>query len=72
MTGRLYESCDVLLTPTLAEETPRIGHFDPTTDYRQIIDRLVDWAAFTPLQNATGEPAVSLPLGSRRAGCRWE
>lgn len=68
VTGRLYESCDVLLTPTLADETPRIGHFDPTTDYRQIIDRLVDWAAFTPLQNATGEPAVSLPLGESPGG----
>lgn len=68
VTARLYENCDVLLTPTLAEETPRIGHLDPTAGYRQIIDRLVDWAAFTPLQNATGEPAISLPLGQSPIG----
>ena len=30
--------------------------------------RLMDWVAFTPLQNATGEPAVSLPLATTAAG----
>jgi amidase len=63
ITARLARDHDVVLTPTLADVTPRIGHLDPTADYRQIIDRLVDWVAFTPLQNATGEPAISLPLG---------
>ena len=59
---------DVLLTPTLAEEPPRIGHLDPTADYDQIIDRLVDWVAFTPLQNVTGDPSISLPLGQSASG----
>ncbi|MDT5412815.1 MAG: amidase, partial [Mycobacterium sp.] len=53
---------DLVLTPTLADEPPQIGHLDPTADYDQIIDRLQDWVAFTPLQNVTGEPAISLPL----------
>ena len=67
----LSATYDVVLTPTLADETPRIGHLDPTADYEQIMDRLIDWVAFTPLQNATGDPAISLPLarvGSRPAG----
>jgi amidase len=68
VTDRFYRDHDVLLTPTLADETPRIGHLDPTADYQQIIDRLVDWVAFTPLQNATGEPAISLPLARSSAG----
>jgi amidase len=59
---------DVLLTPTLAGEPPRIGHLDPTADYDQIIDRLVDWVAFTPLQNVTGDPAISLPLAQSANG----
>ncbi len=59
---------DVVLMPTLADETPRIGHLDPTADYEQIIDRLIDWVAFTPLQNATGEPAISLPLAQSASG----
>ncbi len=68
VTARLYETYDVILMPTLAEETPRIGHLDPTADYQQIIDRLIDWVAFTPLQNATGEPAISLPLAQSASG----
>jgi amidase len=68
VTARLYQTYDVLLMPTLADETPRIGHLDPTADYQQIIDRLIDWVAFTPLQNVTGEPAISLPLGQSASG----
>ncbi len=68
VTERLYEDYDVLLTPTVADETPRIGHLDPMADYQQVIDRLADWVSFTPLQNVTGEPAVSLPLAQSAEG----
>lgn len=68
VTARFYRDYDVLLTPTLTDETPRIGHLDPTADYQQIIDRLSEWVGFTPLQNATGEPAISLPLAESDAG----
>ena len=57
-----------MLTPTLATETPRIGHLAPTSDYDTIMDRLLEWVAFTPLQNATGDPAISLPLATTAAG----
>jgi amidase len=68
VTERFYRHYDVLLTPTLAEETPRIGHLDPTADYQQVIDRLAEWVGFTPLQNVTGEPAISLPLAETASG----
>ena len=68
ITSRLSQIHDVVLTPTLAEVTPRIGHLDPTLDYQQIIDRLIEWVAFTPLQNVTGEPAISLPLAESASG----
>jgi amidase len=61
-TARLTRTYDVVMTPTVADETPQIGYLDPMADYEQIIDRLSDWVAFTPLQNVTGEPAISLPL----------
>jgi amidase len=32
------------------------------------MSRLLEWVAFTPLQNATGAPAVSLPLATTAAG----
>jgi amidase len=68
VTARLFRTYDAILTPTLASETPRIGHLDPTADYQQIMDRLMDWVAFTPLQNVTGEPAISLPVAQSATG----
>jgi len=63
-----YEKYDIALTPTLATATPEVGHLDPTQDYATILDRLLDWVAFTPWQNVTGAPAISLPLESTPSG----
>ncbi|UXA08692.1 amidase [Mycobacterium sp. SMC-2] len=66
-TARFFGTYDAVLTPTVADETPRIGFLAPT-DYRQVLDRLIDWVSFTPLQNVTGEPAISLPLAQSSEG----
>ncbi|MDP2772863.1 MAG: amidase [Nocardioides sp.] len=63
-----FRQYDVILTPTLAARTPKVGHLDPTQEYDTIMDRLVEWVAFTPLQNATGDPAISLPLATTGDG----
>ena len=63
-----FREVDVVLSPTLATPTPRVGHLDPTQDYETVMERLLQWVAFTPYQNATGEPAISLPLGTDPAG----
>ena len=68
ITARLGRTYDAVLMPTLAEITPRIGHLDPTADFDQVLDRLIDWVGFTPLQNATGDPAISLPLAQSAEG----
>jgi len=59
---------DVTLTPTLAHETPLVGHLAPTRPYEEVLERLMAWVAFTPWQNVTGGPAVSLPLQTTRSG----
>ncbi len=59
---------DLVLSPTLGHTTPRIGHLSPTVEFPEMFDRLVRYAAFTPLNNAAGAPAVSLPLGSTSDG----
>ncbi|MDG3016870.1 amidase [Speluncibacter jeojiensis] len=64
----LYERYDVVLTPTVSHLTPRIGHLDPTLPYDVVMGRLLDWVGFTPWQNATGEPAISLPFGLNSHG----
>ncbi|MEO9324513.1 amidase [Nocardioides sp. C4-1] len=63
-----HETYDVTLTPTLATVTPPVGHLDPTLPYETIIERLLAWVAFTPLHNATGDPAISLPLATSSEG----
>ncbi|HET8559137.1 MAG TPA: amidase [Marmoricola sp.] len=59
-----YERYDVALTPVLARTTPKLGWLDPRQPYDVVIANLLDWVTFTPLQNATGDPAISLPMGA--------
>ena len=66
--ARHHATYDVTLSPTLATETPRVGHLRGDQSYEEIMERLMDWVAFTPLANATGEPAISLPLATTSAG----
>lgn len=54
---------DVALSPTLAHTTPELGYLSPAGEFPQMFERLVRYAAFTPLNNAAGSPAISLPLG---------
>jgi amidase len=64
----LHTSYDVILTPTLARETPPIGWLDPMQDYEVVMDRILQWVAFTPWHNATGAPAISLPITRTSSG----
>lgn len=68
LSAEFYASYDVTLTPTLGAVTPPLGHLDPTQPYETVIERLVEWVSFTPWQNATGDPAVSLPLATSAEG----
>jgi amidase len=48
--------------------TPELGWLDPSQSYETVIERLLQWVAFTPLQNASGDPAISLPMGMSSKG----
>ena len=63
-----HQTYDAVLTPTVAAETPQLGHLDPMLDFEEIMERLMAWVAFTPWQNITGQPAVSLPLQTTARG----
>src|SRR6185503_10477750 len=61
--GQFHERYDAWLTPTLgappiALRTINIEQRDVMTAFAPIID----YVPFTALQNATGQPAISLPL----------
>jgi amidase len=54
---------DLLLTPTLAEPPVRIGEHDPAPDDpMRGMKRAAQFVPFTPPFNATGQPAINVPL----------
>lgn len=59
----LFQNCDVFLSPTLTHVAPPLGYLSPTLPFDVLFPRIVQWAGYTPLANATGAPAISLPLG---------
>jgi amidase len=59
---------DVMLSPVVAHTTPKLGYLAPDVDFETLFPRLRNYACFTPLNNATGSPAMSLPLGSTSEG----
>ncbi|MCL5006003.1 MAG: amidase family protein [Acidobacteria bacterium] len=61
--ARFMEKYDAWLTPTLAEPPVPLGTFDSTPDNPlRGFYRAVDYVPFTPIANATGQPAMSVPL----------
>jgi amidase len=62
--GEYYESgFDLLLTPTLAQPPLPLGALNPEpANPLGAWEKLVGFIPFTPVQNLTGEPAISLPL----------
>lgn len=61
--ARFLADWDVWLTPTVAEPPPPLGSFDsPPEDPLFGIMRAAMFVPFTPLANATGQPAMSVPL----------
>ena len=65
---RFFARHEVVLTPTLSLTTPELGWLDPSLGYDTVMGRILEWVSFTPLQNATGDPAISLPMGTSTKG----
>jgi amidase len=64
MIAAVYESgFDLLLTPTMGEPPPPLGSFDDSgPDPMVAFERAFISGCFTAAFNATGQPAISLPL----------
>ncbi|MFZ5564060.1 MAG: amidase [Thermodesulfobacteriota bacterium] len=69
VTSSFYQKYDVALCPVLASKTVKNGTLlDPTLPFDTVFDGIRNYAPFTALQNITGEPAISLPLGMSKEG----
>ncbi|SRR6266571_214033 len=61
--ARFFLNYDVWLTPTLAEPPLPLGSFDPRPgNPLHGVERAMAFIPFTPICNATGQPAMSVPL----------
>lgn len=63
-----FEGYDVWVSPTLAKPPVPIGELDTRKPWAELQPLLDDYLPFTPLFNATGQPAVSLPLHWNASG----
>lgn len=66
--ARVMTSYDVLISPTTAEPAPHLGFLHTDQPFEMLFDRLRTFCPFTPIQNATGAPAIALPLGKSADG----
>jgi amidase len=53
---------DVILSTTLPAPPPKLGYFDTNGEVDVFVKRVTEYLSITPLHNATGTPAISLPL----------
>ena len=60
--GAFLTSYDVILSTTLAGPPPKLGYFDQNGDVQTFTERVTEYLSVTPLHNATGTPAMSMPL----------
>jgi amidase len=63
MMAKFHEQYDLWLTPTLALPPLKIGTIDiDEQDMETAFAPIIDYVPFTATQNATGQPAINLPL----------
>ena len=63
-----FDRCDVLMNPTVAMPPPEHGFIGPNVPFDTALERLKWFIPFTPVQNVSGGPAISLPLGRSSEG----
>lgn len=65
----LWRDFDVLLSPVTLAPPPRIGHLDPVNVEPREFNRRQSFVfGYTPPYNMTGQPSLSLPLGTSSEG----
>lgn len=65
---KLFKTYDALLSPVVRVPPYKIGWHSPTLDFDTLLNRFLDEVGYTPLHNAVGTPAMSVPLYWTRDG----
>jgi amidase len=65
---KLFKTYDAILSPVMRVPPYKIGWHSPTLDFNTLLARVLDELGYTPLHNAVGTPAMSVPLYWTRDG----
>ena len=63
-----FAGADVWLTPVLASPPPALGELAPDVPFATLRERCIRYVSYTPVHNAAGTPAMSMPLAWSAAG----
>ncbi len=63
-----FKNYDVLLTPVLRKSPLLIGTQDVNAEFDALFADVTDYVSYTPQYNASGHPAISMPLFTNAAG----
>jgi amidase len=66
--AKVLRDYDAVLSPVLGHVTPPIGYISPDVPFEQLFERMMNYVNFTPINNASGSPAISLPVGQSASG----
>jgi amidase len=59
---KTFQSTDVILSPVMTTPPYKIGWHDPRVPFKTLYQRVIDDVGYTPLHNACGTTAMSVPL----------
>ncbi len=65
---KFFQTYDVLLTPVMRIPPYKIGWHDPRQNFEMLLARVLNEVCYTPLHNAVGTPAMSVPLSWTKDG----
>src|SRR4051812_8740270 len=59
--AEMFAHRELVLSPVLAHVVPELGWISPQVPYDELIERLMHYVTYTPVNNIAGTPAISLP-----------
>ena len=59
---KTFQSYDIILSPVMRLPPYPIGDHAPTVEFKTLLPRVLDVVGYTPLHNAVGSTAMSVPL----------
>lgn len=66
--ANIFKRYDVLLSPVNSTPVPELGHFGAGIEHETMVQRMSEYMQYTPVNNITGTPSMSLPMGQCSRG----